>query len=108
MRFSTQEVQRARASGVTLRLVARITRTTDGWAARVAPLPVAYDDPLAQVRGEENAVVIRTRDGTIEVLRGKGAGRWPTTIAVVADLLDLYRGRNRSRVAVGDLNAAVV
>ncbi len=106
--LSSQEVQRARTSGVTLRLVARITRTTDGWAARVAPIPVAYDDPLAQVRGEENAVVIRTRDGTIEVLRGKGAGRWPTTIAVVADLLDLYRSRTGGRVAVCDSDAAVV
>ena len=90
-----------------MRLVARLTRTADGWAARVAPTPVPKEDPLAQVRGEENMVVIRTRDGKTEVLHGKGAGRWPTTISVVADLLDLYRCRTGSRVAVCDSNAAV-
>jgi homoserine dehydrogenase len=104
--LSMQDVQRARTSGVTIRLVARITKTTDGWAARVAPIPVPHDDPLAQVRGEENAVVIRTRDGKTEVLHGKGAGRWPTTISVVADLLDLYRRRSGSRVTVGESNVA--
>ena len=85
-----------------------IPESVEEWAARVAPIPIEHDDPLAQVRGEENVVVIRTRDGTIEVLRGKGAGRWPTTIAVVADLLELYRRRTGSRVAVDDANAAVV
>ncbi len=94
--LSTQEVQHAAQSGLALRLVARLTRTTDGWAARVAPTPLPKEDPLAQVRGEENVVVIRTRDGKTEVLHGKGAGRWPTTISVVADLLDLYRRRTAS------------
>ena len=84
-----------------MRLVARLTRTADGWAARVAPTPVPQDDPLARARGEENVVVIRTRDGKTEVLHGKGAGRWPTTIAVVADLLDLYRRRTARCVTVG-------
>ena len=105
--LSTQEVQHAAQSGLALRLVARLTRTADGWAARVAPTPVPQDDPLAPARGEENVVVIRTRDGKTEVLHGKGAGRWPTTISVVADLLDLYRRRTRSRVAVDDSKAAV-
>ncbi len=105
--LSTQEVQHAAQSGLTLRLIARLTRTADGWAARVAPTPVPKEDPLAQVRGEENVVVIRTRDGKTEVLYGKGAGRWPTTISVVADLLDVYRRRPRRRVAVSDSNAAV-
>ncbi len=105
--LSTQEVQHAAQSGLTLRLIARLTRTADGWAARVAPTPVPKEDPLAQVRGEENVVVIRTHDGKTEVLRGKGAGRWPTTISVVADLLDVYRRRTGSRVTVGESNVAL-
>ena len=51
------------------------------------------DDPLADVPAEHNAAVIELADGTREVVRGKGAGRWPTAEAVVADLLELVRDR---------------
>ena len=59
------------------------------------------DDPLAKVRREENAVVVRMWDGRRKVLWGKGAGRWPTTLAVVGDLLDLYRRRSRDEAVLG-------
>lgn len=39
--------------------------------------------------GPENALVLTTADGDVHVVRGTGAGRWPTAQAVLADLLDL-------------------
>jgi homoserine dehydrogenase len=47
------------------------------------------DDPLASVRDEWNRLVITRKDGTSAMVSGRGAGRWPTTEAVIADLLEL-------------------
>lgn len=59
---------------------------------RVALRRLDADDPLAGVEGERNAVVFRRADGTTERLDGRGAGRWPTTEAVIGDLLDIVAG----------------
>ena len=48
--------------------------------------------PLARLRLQENGAIVRRR-GKRVFLRGKGAGRWPTTEAVLADLFDLARTR---------------
>jgi len=58
-------------------------------AVRLAELDPA--DPLARVSGVHNAAVIEHADGAHTLLRGKGAGRWPTSEAVMADLLSLGR-----------------
>lgn len=100
-RVAPEVAQQARAKGTVLRLVARLSRTADGWQPRVALMTLPSDDPLAKVRREENAVVVRMRDGRRKVLWGKGAGRWPTTVAVVGDLLDLYRRRSRDEAVLG-------
>ncbi len=57
----------------------------------VSLVPVAPDDPLFDLSDECNALVIERADGSIETLRGKGAGRWPTAESVLGDLLELSR-----------------
>ena len=44
---------------------------------------------LAKADGEEAHAVVRFSDGDEYRIRGKGAGRWPTTAAVMADLFDV-------------------
>jgi len=44
--------------------------------------------PFLSLVDADNCVCL-TRGTNVEVLRGKGAGRWPTTTSVVSDLLDL-------------------
>lgn len=73
--------------GARLRHVA----TLDDLGARVLLEPVTPDDPLFDLPGESNAVVLERDDGSREVIIGKGAGRWPTSESVVADLLELAR-----------------
>jgi homoserine dehydrogenase len=51
----------------------------------------ACDDPLRSTRGEHNCLVITPEEGEPVVLRGKGAGRWPTTEALLGDLLEIHR-----------------
>ena len=49
------------------------------------------DDPLAKLPDEWNAAEITGADGMTTFLRGRGAGRWPTAEAVLADVFELER-----------------
>ncbi|MGJ8564737.1 MAG: hypothetical protein ACSHXY_14440 [Alphaproteobacteria bacterium] len=44
---------------------------------------------IAQADGEEAHAIFYFDDGDIYKIRGKGAGRWPTTESVMADLYDI-------------------
>jgi homoserine dehydrogenase len=73
------------------KLIARARRTEDGIVASVAPESPPPDSFLGRARGAENRVEIELASGEIVQLRGQGAGRWPTTVAVLADLLEVAR-----------------
>ena len=48
--------------------------------------------PFAQIRNEENCLLIETvQSDSQHVWTGRGAGRWPTTAAVMADFFDIAR-----------------
>jgi homoserine dehydrogenase len=55
----------------------------------IEALPLAH--PLAGARNEENRLLVTDADGHVHSVYGKGAGRWPTTAAVFADIMDLQR-----------------
>jgi homoserine dehydrogenase len=55
----------------------------------VRPERLAVDDYLAGARREDNRVEINTAAGATVRLAGKGAGRWPTALAVMGDVFDL-------------------
>jgi homoserine dehydrogenase len=57
----------------------------------VAIEAVEPGDPLFDLPGEWNAAEITGVDGRVTVVRGRGAGRWATAEAVVADVLGLER-----------------
>ena len=94
--------------GNVIRLIAECTRTSDGFHASVRPLELIASHPLALATGAENCLLLETNDGETVTVRGRGAGRWPTTEAVVADLFDLYRDGTPSvrRYAVAAAAAA--
>jgi homoserine dehydrogenase len=72
------------------KLVASCQRTGDGIRSEVRPLTLPADHPLAGTRDEENRILVQTQGGRSHLLQGKGAGRRPTSLAVMADLLDIY------------------
>lgn len=55
-------------------------------------------DALFDLPGEWNQLEIERDDGSIETVRGRGAGRWPTAESVVADLLGLAREKQTQSV----------
>lgn len=90
-----------------LRLVARACRHANG--AIAASIGVEALDPthaLASVHREGNALVLTTKAGRSHEVRGKGAGRWPTTQAVFADLIELL-GSDVPGPTVGTARPAV-
>lgn len=75
-------------TGIRARQVASLS--ADGLAC-VAIEELEPGDPLGALPDEWNAAEVMGRDGRTTVVRGRGAGRWPTAEAVVADVLDLER-----------------
>ena len=73
-----------------------IARREDGVgiSTRVHPCMVPASAPIARVDGVFNAVVAEGDFVGRVVLEGRGAGAGPTASAVVADLIDLARGRH--------------
>jgi homoserine dehydrogenase len=64
-----------------------------GIEARVHPAMVPASAPIARVDGVFNAVVAEADFAGRIMLEGRGAGAGPTASAVVADLIDIARGR---------------
>jgi len=89
-------VRAAQRSARRVRLVATCERTPLGIRARVQPEILPATHPLAQVRGTQNRLVITPNHGPEAVVDGAGAGRWPTSESVVADLLAIARTQTHS------------
>ena len=68
-------------------------REAGGVTARVHPCMVPTSSPIASVDGVFNAVLAEGDAVGQLMLQGRGAGAGPTASAVVADLVDLARGR---------------
>jgi homoserine dehydrogenase len=72
-------------------LVAKIDGTAGTLVAEVGLEALQTDDFLAGARGEENRVEITLENGRVLRFAGRGAGRWPTTISVMGDVLQAWR-----------------
>jgi homoserine dehydrogenase len=86
-----QRVRSAAACGCVLRLVARAHRAGSQLSTTVRLQTLPKDHPLAGATNEWNRILIHTADGATTLVSGRGAGRWPTTEAVLADLFDVAR-----------------
>lgn len=86
-------VRAARQDGLVFKQIGSCELLADGRVkagVRVGTVPVHH--PLAGARNEENRFVLTGRDHAVQLLFGKGAGRWPTAAAVFADIMDIQRG----------------
>jgi homoserine dehydrogenase len=83
----------ARELGYRIKLLGIARRTETGIESRVHPCLVPENSPLARVDGVYNAIVAEGDFVGRIMLEGRGAGAGPTASAVVADLIDIARGR---------------
>lgn len=101
--ISTESAQNARAAGREIRLVARCWKEGGQVLAEVLPRELPAEHPLAQVRDESNRLLLELESGEEILVSGKGAGRWPTSESVFADLMEIFHYRigtkNLERIA---------
>lgn len=84
-----------------VRLVGSLDRADPGPVASIALRSCPEGRPLGEVEGEWNVLVLRFESGARIVLRGRGAGPWPTATAVLGDVFDVAR-----RIRIGSERSA--
>lgn len=82
-------IRAERDAGRSVRLVAEAWPEAGRIVAATTLRALDPHTPLGSVAGAGNALTVTLTDGSTRSARGVGAGRWPTTAAVFADLLDL-------------------
>ncbi len=92
-RISAVDIAFADELGYRIKLLGIARASEAGIETRVHPAMVPENSALAKVDGVNNAVVISGEPVGDIVIQGRGAGAGPTASAVVADLIDLARGR---------------
>jgi homoserine dehydrogenase len=89
--ISKNEIEQARARRCVVRHVASARRVAGGVELRVERRELPEFHPLAAVRDENNAVVVRSRAAGEMFFSGKGAGAMPTAAAVLSDVIEIAR-----------------
>ncbi len=89
--ISAADFRAADELGFVIRLLAVAERRGDGVSARVHPLMLPVDHPLAAIRGATNAIYIEGPSVGELLFAGPGAGGEPTATAVLGDVIDAAR-----------------
>ena len=82
-------VEQTRRDDHVVKRVARVSADTGELVADLRLRALSPNNFLAQADGEDAHAVFDFTDGDRYVIRGKGAGRWPTTESVMADVFDI-------------------
>ena len=90
-RLQARDFRYARELGYAIKLLA-IGRLDDAAVqVRVHPVMLPIETPLAKVEGAFNAIEVQGDLVGSVVFSGQGAGTWPTTSAIIGDVLDIAR-----------------
>jgi homoserine dehydrogenase len=91
-KISAADIAYAERMGYVIKLLA-IARRGEGnrIEARVHPALLSKSHPLANVNGPFNAIFVRGEGCDEIMLYGRGAGAWPTGVAVAGDIVDCAR-----------------
>lgn len=94
-----QQAHEAARAGLKLRQIARICRKGSRIVAGVEFETVERKSLFGALVGEWNALEVKYASGEVIAMRGRGAGRWPTTEAIVGDVFDVMRIRARAKMS---------
>jgi len=95
--LEAQDFRYAQELGYAIKSLAIATMAKGAIQARVYPALVPQDHMLAKVDGVYNAVEVEGSLAGKVLFHGMGAGRGPTTSAVVGDLMDIARRLGQER-----------
>jgi homoserine dehydrogenase len=89
--LSTTDLDYAAELGYAIKLLAVAERSDAGISARVHPVMLPLDHPLAPIQGATNAIFIEGPSIDRLLFAGPGAGGEPTATAVLGDVIDAAR-----------------
>lgn len=89
--ITASDIRYAADLGYTIKLLAIAEDTAAGVSARVHPVLLPSDHPLAAIRGATNAIFIQGPAIDELLFAGPGAGGDPTATAVLGDVIDAAR-----------------
>ena len=89
--LSPVDLEFAADLGYVVKLLAIAAKTPAGICARVHPVMLPTDHPLASIRGATNAIFIEGPSIDQLLFAGPGAGGEPTATAVLGDVIDAAR-----------------
>jgi homoserine dehydrogenase len=86
---SREEIEQARSRRCVVRHIASARHVAGGVELRVERRELPETHPLASVRDENNAVIVRAKAAGELIFVGKGAGSLPTASAVLSDVIEI-------------------
>jgi homoserine dehydrogenase len=93
-RVTSMDIGFAEELNFRIKLLGLARETPYGIEQRVHPCLVPLEAPIAHIEGVFNAVAIEGDFVGKTMFQGRGAGQGPTASAVVADIIDVARGRH--------------
>jgi homoserine dehydrogenase len=92
-RINASDIRYAREKGWKIRLSPELIRTEEGVSGFVLPRFVSSSEALFGVENERNAVIVDPAFSGEQFFTGKGAGAFPTAIAVLGDVRSIAAGQ---------------
>ena len=87
-----QDIQYAKELGYAIKLLGVIQRENGSVTVFVRPALAPHGTLLASVEDANNAIELENDLGVVSGLVAPGAGTYPTTVAIINDLLDITHG----------------
>lgn len=90
-KITATDIQYAKEMGCVIKLLGVARNTPEGIEARVHPMLIDVNHPLASVNDAYNAVFVQGDAVQDAMFYGRGAGELPTASAVVGDIFDVIK-----------------
>lgn len=93
--ITLEDVEYATEFGGVIKLVGMSKRVEDGAFARVCPVILKKDHPLAGIDDVFNGILVKGEALGDVMFYGRGAGSLPTASAVVSDVIDIVKHKDK-------------
>lgn len=94
--ITLNDVEYAEKLGYSIKLIGSCKKAENGVYARVCPMLIPSDNPLSSINGVFNGIVVTGEEIGEVMFYGKGAGKLPTASAVVADVIDIAKHKQKN------------
>jgi len=90
------DVEYAAKLKYSIKLIGSYKKAENGIYARVCPMMIPDENPLSCINDVFNGIVVTSEELGDVMFYGKGAGKLPTASAVIADVIDIAKHKNKN------------